>query len=69
MWNPEVQPKVEKLGMTIRSLTADERKEADLDNGVGLGCDAIRRGIRAWIGVENDVIVEADRQSVNSPMI
>ncbi|MEK7250711.1 MAG: Do family serine endopeptidase [Bacteroidota bacterium] len=59
--------KFDNLGMTARSLNAEEMKEADVDNGVLVADvkpygEAFNRGIG-----ENDVIVEADRKDVKSP--
>lgn len=55
-----------KLGMSVRDLTASERKEAQVDNGVVVTdvqslSEADNRAIR-----DGDIIVEADRQEVNS---
>jgi serine protease Do len=59
--------KFDKLGMSVRPLTADEKKEADVDNGVVVS-DLTRFGEAFERGIgENDVIVEADRKPVNSP--
>ena len=59
--------KFDNLGMSVRPLTSDEKKEADVENGVVVSdvkqySEAFERRIGA-----NDVIVEADRKSVNSP--
>lgn len=58
---------LEKLGMTVRPMTSTEKKEADSETGVivsdvTLYGEAYERGIG-----ENDVIIEADRKSINSP--
>ena len=58
---------LDDLGMSVRSLTADEKKAADVDNGVVVAevkpyTEAFNRFIRA-----NDVIVEADRKKITSP--
>lgn len=59
--------KFDKLGMSVRPLTADEKKEADVDNGVMVS-DLTRFGEAFDRGIgENDVIVEADRKTVSSP--
>jgi serine protease Do len=55
------------LGITVRAMTSDEKKEADLDNGVlisevKLYSEAFERRLG-----QNDVIVEADRKTINSP--
>jgi serine protease Do len=59
--------KFEKLGMTVRPLTADEKKEEDVESGVMVAditnySEAYNQGIRP-----NDVIIEAERKPVNTP--
>jgi serine protease Do len=55
------------LGMTVRAMTADERKEAEVDHGV-LVSDVKQFGEAAERGIgKNDVIVEADRKPVSTP--
>lgn len=59
--------KFDNLGMSVRPLTSDEKKEAEVENGVVVSdvkqySEAFERRIGA-----NDVIVEADRKPVNSP--
>ncbi|MEO8167949.1 MAG: Do family serine endopeptidase, partial [bacterium] len=56
----------DKLGMSVRPLTTDEKKEADVESGVVVSDikpygEAFERRI-----TENDVIVEADRKLVSS---
>lgn len=66
---PEV-PKVvtfESLGLSIRALTSDEKKSAEVENGVIVTevkpySEAFNRAIE-----QNSVIVEADRKEVSSP--
>ncbi len=55
------------VGMTVRSLSSEEKKEFDLDRGVIVAevkpyGEAFNRFIR-----KNDVIVEADRKDIGSP--
>ena len=59
--------KFDNLGLSVRSLTADEKKELEVDRGV-LVADVRRYGEadNRAIG-KNMVIVEADRKPVNSP--
>ncbi len=57
----------DKLGMTVRALTADERKELGVERGVLVSelkpfGEAAERGIG-----KNDVIVEADRKPIATP--
>ncbi|MBI5474719.1 MAG: PDZ domain-containing protein, partial [Ignavibacteriae bacterium] len=59
--------KFDKLGMTVRPLTSDERKAEEVDHGVVVSAvdqfeEAEERGVRA-----NDIILEAERRPVNSP--
>jgi serine protease Do len=55
------------LGMTVRVLTAEERKELEVDHGV-LVSDVKQFGEAAERGIgKNDVIVEADRKQVSTP--
>jgi serine protease Do len=59
--------KFEELGLSVRSLAPDEKKEMDVDNGVLVAevkpySEAFNRFI-----TKNSVIVEADRKPVNSP--
>jgi serine protease Do len=55
------------LGMSVRALTAEEKKEADVSSGVVVANvkpygEAFDRGIAT-----DDVIVEADRKDIHSP--
>jgi serine protease Do len=57
----------EKLGMSVRSLTAEEKREADVDQGVVVSSvkrfgEASERRI-----AENDIILEVERKPVRSP--
>jgi serine protease Do len=57
----------EKLGMSVRSLTAEEKREADVDQGVVVS--SVKRFGEASerrIG-ENDIILEVERKPVRSP--
>lgn len=59
--------KFESLGMSVRSLTSDERKRWDVQKGVVVTevkayGEAFNRAMR-----ENDIIVEADKKEVGSP--
>ncbi|HEX9007551.1 MAG TPA: Do family serine endopeptidase [Bacteroidota bacterium] len=59
--------KLDIVGMSIRGLSAEEKKEFNLDKGAVVAevkpySEAFNRAIRP-----NDVIVEADRHEVNSP--
>ena len=59
--------KLDKLGLTVRPMTADEKKEADVENGVIVSdlqrySEAFNQGIGT-----NDVILEADKKPVSSP--
>lgn len=64
------EPKVvtfDKLGLSVRALTPDEKKERDLSSGAVVAdvkpyTEAYDRGLG-----KNDVIVEADRKTVNAP--
>ena len=61
------QMKFDNLGITVRPLTSDEKKTADVDKGVLVSDvkqfgEAFNRDIRA-----NDIILEADRKDVRSP--
>lgn len=69
----EVEPeaprlvKFENLGLSVRPLTSDEKKSAEVDKGVLVADvkqfgEAFNRDVRA-----NDIIVEADRKEVQSP--
>lgn len=59
--------KFDNLGMSIRSLTSDEKKEVDVENGVVVSeVKPYGEAFERRIG-ENDVIVEADRKPVRSP--
>ena len=68
--NAEEAPHVVKfdnLGLSVRSLTSDEKKELDVDRGVMVADvkpygEAFNRAIG-----KNMVIVEADRKQVSSP--
>jgi len=58
---------LESLGMTVRSLTPQERKEADVSGGVFVQdvrpySEAFERNVQ-----KNAIILEADRKPVNSP--
>ncbi|MBI4535254.1 MAG: PDZ domain-containing protein, partial [Ignavibacteriae bacterium] len=58
---------LESLGMTVRPITSDERKDVGVDKGVVVSdvkpySEAFNRGI-----LSNYIIVEADRREVNSP--
>jgi serine protease Do len=55
------------LGMTVRTMSAEERKTLKVDKGVIVAdikpySEAAERGIG-----KNDVILEADRKTVSSP--
>ena len=59
--------KFDNLGLSVRSMTADEKKELEVDRGVIVADvrpygEAFNRAIG-----KNMVIVEADRKQVNSP--
>ncbi|MDH3252884.1 MAG: Do family serine endopeptidase, partial [Ignavibacteria bacterium] len=59
--------KLESLGMTVRSLTAQEKKEAEVSGGVLVADvrpygEAFERNVQ-----KNAIILEADRKQVNSP--
>jgi serine protease Do len=59
--------KFDQLGMSIRSLSTDEKKEVDVESGVVVTDvrpygEAFSRGVAS-----NDVIVEADRKEIRSP--
>lgn len=56
----------DKLGMTVRSLTPEQKKQYEVDNGVLVTdvkslSEAANRNL-----ARNDVIIEADRKAVNS---
>jgi serine protease Do len=58
---------LENLGLTIRPLTSDEKKSAEVEQGVIVSevkpySEAFSRNIRS-----NDIILEADRKPVTSP--
>lgn len=59
--------KFDNLGMSVRALTADEKKELDVDRGV-LVTDVkpYSEAFNRFVG-KNSVIVEADRKTINSP--
>ncbi|HXX64519.1 MAG TPA: Do family serine endopeptidase [Bacteroidota bacterium] len=59
--------KFDNLGMSVRSLTSDEKKELEVDKGV-LVTDVKPYGeaFNRFVG-KNSVIVEADRKAVNTP--
>ncbi len=66
---PEAAPvvKFDDLGLSVRALTSDEKKSAEVDKGVVVAevkpySEAFNRLIR-----ENDIIVEADKKEVKSP--
>jgi serine protease Do len=55
------------LGMKVRSLTAEEKKDMEIESGVAIENverfrEAYENGLRA-----NDVIIEADRQKIAGP--
>ncbi len=55
------------LGMTVRLLTAEEKKELEVERGV-LVSDIKPFGAAAERGIgKNDVILEADRKPISSP--
>ena len=59
--------KFESLGLSVRSMTPDEKKEMEIDRGVIVADvkpygEAFNRAIG-----KNMVIVEADRKQVNTP--
>jgi len=59
--------KFEGLGLSVRPLTPDEKKRAEVDKGVVVSevkpySEAFNRALR-----ENDVIIEADQKGVSSP--
>ncbi|MGH9426090.1 MAG: PDZ domain-containing protein, partial [Terriglobia bacterium] len=69
----EVEPeapklvKFENLGLSVRPLTSDEKKSAEVDKGVLVAdvkqfSEAFNRDVRA-----NDIILEVDRKEVQSP--
>jgi serine protease Do len=58
--------KLDKLGFSVRNLTADVKEKAKVDNGVEVVnvktfSEAYNRGLQT-----NDVIVEADKRKINS---
>lgn len=57
----------DKLGMTVRPMTQEEKKASETENGVIVSevtrfSEASNQGI-----AENDIIIEADRKSISSP--
>ncbi|HUI63741.1 MAG TPA: Do family serine endopeptidase [Bacteroidota bacterium] len=59
--------KFDNLGMSVRSLTADEKKELEVDKGVMVtDVKPYGEAFNRFVG-KNSVIVEADRKTVNSP--
>ncbi|MDL1894579.1 PDZ domain-containing protein, partial [Sphingobacteriales bacterium CHB3] len=57
----------DKLGMTVRPMTQEEKKVSETENGVIVSevtrfSEASNQGI-----AENDIIIEADRKSISSP--
>jgi serine protease Do len=57
----------DKLGMSVRSLTAAEKKDGDVDNGVFVSSvERFGEAAERRIG-ESDIILEADRKPVKSP--
>jgi serine protease Do len=65
---PSVRPvKFEGLGLSVRPLTSDEKKQAEIDRGVMVSevkpySEAFNRALR-----ENDIIIEADQKEISSP--
>ncbi len=58
---------LDAVGMTVKALTAEEKKEAEVDRGIVVTdvkrySEAFNRGIR-----QGDVIVDADKSPVSSP--
>jgi serine protease Do len=65
--SPVKPVKFEGLGLSVRPLTPDEKKRAEVDKGVVVSevkpySEAFNRALR-----ENDVIIEADQKGVSSP--
>jgi serine protease Do len=61
------ETKFNNLGMTVRPLTADEKKDQSVDGGAFVSevkpfSEAANRGI-----TPNSIILEADRKTVKSP--
>jgi serine protease Do len=57
----------DNLGLSVRALTADEKKQIDADRGVVVAgvktySEAFQRGM-----TQGDIIVEADRKEISSP--
>ena len=64
---PVKSMKLDKLGLTVRPPTGDEKKEMSISSGVVVSdvavySESFQRGL-----TRGDVIVEADRQEVSSP--